>query len=181
MKSFVPLLLALSICTVADAKPAKQATPVAPHATVPMVTRDNFVSLEVRADYDHASGSTDVTVRNGGISFSSIPSFGVGSQTVRSGFLSNNQFGLLVRAINETRLPALAGEYKDKKMHSGVHATVTLIISDEANRDRTFTIVNYGSVAPRAYYTFLERMRKFVGLKFPAADISIWDLSAPLE
>ena len=52
-------------------------------------------------------------------------------------------------------------------MADGINETVTLIISDEANRDRTFTISNTGDAAPRAFYDFTARLRAFVALKFP--------------
>lgn len=171
-------------------------------AKVPLVTRDNFISLSMNTSGGIANIRTGLTVQNNGISRFSGPAatsgagfpgggggFGQGAEVPSSqpgippgygsGFgyhvprsfgsvlLSNNQLDLLLRAINSARLPALAGKYEQKNLADGINETVTLTISDEANRDRTFTIQNYGDQAPRAYYAFTSRLRAFTALKFP--------------
>lgn len=176
-----------------------QATVVAPassRAGVPLVTRDNFVSLSIFTSGGIANLSTNVTVSNniinryspGGSAVSGGwgqggsgpgPSgfgngfgngFGYppgGSSTVAASILSNNQLNVLLRALDEARFPALTGKYRQKNLADGINETVALTVSDEANRDRTFTIENYGDTAPRAYYEMMNRLRAFIALKFP--------------
>jgi len=99
-----------------------------------------------------------------------------------SSYLSGNQLNAVLRILNEARFPALSGKYRQKNLADGINETLTLTISDEANRDRTFTIENTGDGAPRAYSQMMDRLRAFVALKFPEpAAAAVPASSAPAQ
>ena len=162
MKStFRVAVLLLAVCTVlfsggAWAKPDnRRAVPI---------TRDNFVALE----YESPSGSTSfkrqILVRGNMFFIEGLPTltslalFSGSGEDARppAAWLSNNQLDELLRLINRTRLPLLAGNYDDPKANGAVEEVLTLKYSDNGNHDRSVVIRNQGKTAPRAFFQVVE-------------------------
>ncbi len=200
------VLLALAVSAISSPAFARHPKPngtmstpsASSSASIPLVTRDNFVSLLMHTTGGIANVDTLISVENQRISrFVPEPVQGQlyggygGGETppyqpfprynplTASGFLSGNQLNVVLRALNETRFPLLAGKYQQQHLADGLHETVTLTLSDEQNRDRTFIVENIGNAAPRAYYEFTSRLRAFVALKLPEPPKSQAPLAQP--
>jgi hypothetical protein len=166
------LLCTLQISAFADAKKA------------PEVTRDNFVSLRYESVGGIAALRTETSVLGSTLWLEAFPHLGgIGLMSGApinvpppSSPLSNNQVKALITQINKLKLPALAGDYRQPNLADGLNETLTLTISDDENRDRSFVIQNYGKTAPQGFYKMTEYLRqlrldKFHGVsEGPAAE-----------
>ena len=86
----------------------------------------------------------------------------------RTSVFSNNQLNKLIVALNEAKFPSLAGKYGDEyEAKKRKVESLSMTISDENNRDRTFDILIRGDSAPRAYFKLTIDLSLLLAEKFP--------------
>jgi len=154
------------------------AAPKTPTTKAPIVTRDNFVSLDYARSsrtnekvqlvlnssalrYNFFPGLPTLLGGKSGLDVMSVPS----RQTAVN--LSPNQLNTLIGKINELKLPALAGDYRQPVHTDESTETLILIISDENNRDRTYTI-HKGPAAPTGFSEMTDFLSDFWEMKTSA-------------
>lgn len=175
MKStFRVAVLLLAVCAVlfsrdAWAKPDnRKAVPI---------TRDNFVALEYESPAGNTSFKRQILVRGNMFFIEGLPSLtslalfsGSGEETrPAAAWLSNNQLDEILRLINRTRLPLMAGNYDDPKANGAPEEVLTLKYSDNGNRDRSVVIRSQGKTAPRAFYQVVELLHLLRKEKYAVA------------
>ena len=142
----------------------------------PIVSRENFVSLSWEQSGGFAGLITSLKVEGNMFSYSS------GAREVPGGHtgnfiehpiipqiqaMSNHQLDTLIFKLNQTRIPALVGNYRQPNLADGFQEVLVLTISDKNDQDQQFTIQNYGNKAPRGYLEFMTFFRVLAGKKFP--------------
>ncbi len=141
----------------------------------PRVTRDNFVSLSWQQSGGFAGLMTSLNLESNVLSYSAgRQSSGGGSGNApntaplpQTRGVSNRQLDSLIAKLNQYRIPALVGNYRQPNLADGFNESLVLTISDNNDHDQQFAIQNYGNAAPRAYFDFMTSFRALAGTKFP--------------
>ncbi len=152
-------------------------------AKVPLVTRDNFVSLELFRRENSKSEGVWLRLDNSGLRIKFRQ-----SQQNSSGFvsvaptqyswsepaaMSRNQMESAVKFLNAAQLPRLTGNYhRGKSSVDGFGEVLVLTISDAKDRDQKFEIQNSIDAPPRVYRQVVDYLRdlqtqKFSGIELP--------------
>jgi len=161
----------------------------------PVVTRDNFVSLEY-STLETSSGArlrlsiegnqvrlttsapvlsglssvtpfSSVTLYDSDTPFSGFTPFSGVQPGSKSAPLSNNQLDALIKVINQLRLADIQEQaQKDKEPRTSEN--LTLVVSDEKNDDRTFVINSDDLISPK-YSRLKDYLRQIQTQKFEKA------------
>ena len=174
------LLCAFQLATVADEKSDVKKAP----AKVPLVTRDNFVSLQLFRRADSKSEGYWLRFDNSGlrIKFRQTPinAFDGGglhpfaNQWSEPASMSRNQVEAFLEVLNAVQLPKLAGYYsRGKSSVMGFVEVLVLTISDDKNHDQEFEIQNYSDSPPRGYAKIIAYLRSLQVQKFSDKDLQV--------
>jgi hypothetical protein len=127
---------------------------------VPNVTLVNFVSLRYDRIGGYAGISSGISVHSGmlWVNPDTRPNQTTDKQIYYP--LSFNQQIAFFNHINAAGIPGLVGDYRQKNLADGFNETLTLTISDEQNRDQHYVIKNYGNVAPKNFYQFIDYLNE---------------------
>lgn len=182
----IALNIAPSMAVPTGAIPRVEATKTPTTTSGVAVTRDNFISLSLQKSGGFAGINTTLEVQGNVLSdFPSGRSAGTRtggaaqrSESVRTYGLSNNQVKQLIDKINEFKLTALVGNYKQKGLMDGFNETLTITISDSNNNNQQFVINNYGNAAPKSYFEFLTFFNALVQMKMTGAPRSMAALAS---
>lgn len=178
------LLGALPLTATAAPKPDATKAPV----KVPLVTRDNFVSVELFRRADSKSAELWLRLDNSGLrvkfelprTIDNDPKMG---ETVPYPYswsepapMSTNQTNSFLKVLNTAQLPNLVGRYhRGKSSVIGLAEVLVLTISDEKDRDRKFEIQNSIDAPPRGYLEVVAYLRNLQVQKFSDKDLPIPD------
>ena len=140
-----------------------------------VLTRSNFVSIELQTSGGFAGIQEQVVINSNIINFTKGRLSGGGggfSNSVANqpasftSALSNNQLDALLHLLNETKIIDMAGAYTQPQLRDGFQELLVLRFSDEKNTDRSIVIQNYGNKAPAAYYKVTAYLRQLQQTKF---------------
>lgn len=143
------LCCALQISARADAEAKK----------IPLVTRDNFVSLKLTTAGDAQMASSFVVAGNT-ISRARTRILGTASPE-NTAPLSNNQLVALLNAFNRAGFSGIEGNQAAIAFSPPtvrLRQTMTIVLSDENNRDRSFTIAQFGAPGFDEFAAALRRL-----------------------
>lgn len=175
-KFFAPGVLGLLACVLTCAARAED-------KTSPVVTRDNFVSLELFRKSDYKGAGVWLRLDNAGLRVKvaqkpqsesgevPIPYFS--SLWTEPAPASRAQIDSFLNLLNVIRFPQIAGYCYGKSKDAGFGEVLTLTISDAQNHDQKFEVQNFGDAAPREYSQLVKRLRAFQSEKFSTMNLPI--------